>query len=212
MKIVMPSATVVFHVPEGFESIEAFIESVGRTCYKSEDRITGESAERFVTMLRGRGHHAMLEHCVASARIICDRGASHELVRHRIASYAQESTRFCNYSKDKFDNQISVVKPPGMTADQEKVWWSAMEDAEAAYLNLIANGTRPEIARSVLPIGLKTEIIITANLREWMHIFELRCAPAAHPIIRGIMQDLLRVFYRRIPSMFDDLQRKYNNE
>lgn len=204
MKIVEPSIEVTFHSPEGFTQ-EEWIEQVGRTCYKSEGKVKPGSAAKFVRMLRKRGHHAMLEHCSASVRIIADRGTSHELVRHRPASYGQESTRYCNYGKDKFGNEISVIKPPGLSADAERIWNEAMYRAEGFYLDLLESGTKPEIARSVLPIGLKTEIVITANLREFRHIFKMRCAKAAHPIIRGVFLEVLDQFNRAIPSVYEDL-------
>jgi thymidylate synthase (FAD) len=203
MKIINPNIKgIIFHIPEGYESIEEFIEAVGRTCYKSEDKITYGSANDFVERLNAKGHHAMLEHAIATVRIEADRGLTHELVRHRLASYAQESTRWCNYSKGKFQRQITVIQQPGMTPEQEQIWRQAMLTAETYYMTLIDTGVPAEIARSVLPIGLKSEIVITANLREWMHIFRLRCSPAAHPIIRGIMWEALRFFSQKVPSIF----------
>ena len=206
MKIIEPNIKeIIFHIPEGYKSIEEFIESVGRTCYKSENKITPGSADTFVKMLNDKGHHAMIEHAFATLRIEADRGFTHELVRHRLASFAQESTRFCNYSKGKFGKQITVVKQPGLTEGQEKLWEQAIETAEAYYLALINSGVSSQIARSVLPIGVKAEIVITANLREWMHIFRLRCNNAAHPIIRDIMCSALIFFSTRIPSIFESL-------
>ena len=213
MKIIKPTVDeIVFHIPEGYASVEAWLERCGRTCYKSEDKITEESAPKFIRMLRKRGHHAMLEHAMASARIIGDRGLSHEIVRHRIASFAQESTRYCNYSKGKFSSEITVVEQPGMTAEQKKVWESAMYDAEEHYMNLLAMGVKAEIARSVLPIGLKSEIVISANLREWLHIFYMRCDTPAHPIIRGCALEILRAFNKRLPSMYEGHAERFLNE
>lgn len=194
---------IVFHIPEGYSSIEKWLEKVGRTCYKSEDRITEESALRFIKMLRDRGHHAMLEHSVASVRIIGDRGLTHELVRHRIASYAQESTRYCNYTHGKFNNEISVISQPGLTIEQTEIWEKAMLLAEEYYFRLVEMGVKPEIARSVLPTGLKAEIVITANLREWMWIFEMRCDKHAHPIIRKVCLDILNQFNSRLPCIYE---------
>ncbi len=206
MKVINPNIKeIIFHVPEGNRSIEEFIEAVGRTCYKSENKITPGSAADFVEMLNAKGHHAMLEHAFATVRIEADRGLTHELVRHRLASYAHESTRWCNYRKRKFQRQITVIQQPGMTPEQEEIWKQAMLTAETYYMTLVDTGVPPEIARSVLPIGLKSEIVITANLREWMHIFRLRCSPAAHPIIRGIMREALRFFSQKVPSIFEPL-------
>jgi len=210
MKVVNPEIEVVFHTPEGFDSFEQFIEYCGRTCYKSEDKITEESAPKFVRMLRDRGHHAMLEFGYATARISADRGLTHELVRHRLCSFAQESTRFCNYSKGKFGEEITVVEQPGIETEEcQKIWHETMWYIEEAYLRLIDRGVKPEIARSVLPIGLKSEINIGCNLREWRHIFQMRCSKKAHPIIRGVMLEALRIFVDRIPAVYEDLAEKF---
>jgi len=232
MKIIEPSTKVVFHYPilpenvdctnmdgsiddANFQAnhLERFLESAGRTCYKSEDHITSESARKFVQMLNRKGHKAMLEHCFASCKFITDRGVTHELVRHRVASYAQESTRYCNYGKDKFDNQISVIKPPGLdTEEKEQFWKSACLAAESVYMRLIEADTPPQIARSVLPTCTKTEIWCSANLREWQHIFSLRCSQQAHPQIREIMMIALRVFAKEVPSMFQQLLNNVTGE
>lgn len=209
MKIVKPSYELFFYVPDNGMSAEQMIEKIARTCYKSEDRITDESAYGFVRMLRNMGHHAMLEFGYAVARITADRGLSHELVRHRLASYAQESTRYCNYSRGKFDSEIVVIEQPGLSEDTRVIWESAMSKSEAYYMDLVNNGVPPQVARSVLPIGLKTEISVGANLREWRHIFTMRCAKAAHPIIRGVMLEILRDFHERIPAIYDDLADRF---
>ena len=214
MRLVNPTVDeIVFHIPEGYSSVEAWLERCGRTCYKSEDKITEESAPKFVRMIRKRGHHAMLEHAMASARIIADRGLTHELVRHRIASFAQESTRYCNYSKGKFGGEITVVAQPGLEItlghkrtiypEATRVWMEAMESAEHSYLKLLELGIKPEIARSVLPIAVKSEIVVSANLREWMHIFDMRCDTPAHPIIRGCALNILSAFNDRLPCMYE---------
>jgi len=194
---------ITFHIPEGYNSIEQWLEKVGRTCYKSEDKITEESAPKFIRMLRDRGHHAMIEHAVASARIIGDRGLTHELVRHRIASYAQESTRYCNYTKGKFNNEITVIEQPDMNAKQMAEWEDAIKDAEKHYFRLVEMGVKAQIARSVLPVGLKAEIVITANLREWIWIFEMRCSQFAHPIIQGVALKILDTFNSRLPAIYE---------
>ena len=209
MKIVKPSAEVMFFVPENGMSAEQAIEMAGRNCYKSEDRITPDSAEKFVRMIRKRGHHAMLEFGYVMAHIVGDRGNSHEQVRHRLASYAQESTRYCNYSK--FGNEITVVEqaiaPIG--SDKFPIWKESMERAERDYFNLLKNGWPPEEARSVLPIALKAEIVVGANLREWRHIFNMRCSKFAHPIIRGIMLGILKKFNEKMPSVYEDLAEEF---
>ena len=151
----------------------------------------------------------MLEHGMISAVIHADRGLTHELVRHRIASFAQESTRYCNYSKGKFSGQITVVKQPGMNDEQEELWRAAMYSAELFYLKLLDEGVPAQIARSVLPIGIKSEITISANLREWMHIFEMRCDTPAHPIIRGCALEILKKLNERLPSIYEKKAEKF---
>lgn len=211
MKIVTPSVEVYFHYPHkaGGGQIEpqVFLELVGRTCYKSEDKITGESAPKFIAMLNKRGHHAMLEHCSASVKFVCDRGVSHELVRHRLCAFGQISTRYCNYAKEKFDREISVIEPPGLSAEARRCWQRSCGCAEDEYMRLIELGMSPQIARSVLPTCLMTEIWCTANLREWMHIFKLRCAPEAHPQMRELMLQAQKVFAEKIPELFANDQR-----
>jgi len=189
------------------EEILKRIERIGRTCYKSEDRITENSAASFVKMLIDRGHEAMIEHVHISVRIICDRGVTHEIVRHRLASYAQESTRYCNYSKDKYGSEITVIEPNFWQDKPEckEIWEQAMKNAEEAYMKLISLGASPQEARSVLPNSLKTEIVVTMNLREWRHFFKLRTDKSAHPQIREIAVPLLKAFKEKIPVVFDDL-------
>lgn len=187
------------------------IERVGRTCYKSEDKITNESAKKFVFMLIERGHEAMIEHNAISVRFICDRGVSHELVRHRLASFGQESTRYCNYSKHKFGNELTFIKPCFWNEDslEYQRWESQMGLAEEAYLNLINMGAKPQEARSILPNSLKTEIVMTMNLREWRHFFGLRCDAPAHPQMRELTLPLLKEMSELIPVIFDDLVLKF---
>jgi thymidylate synthase (FAD) len=184
------------------------IEQAGRTCYKSELKMTQDSATRFVRMLIERGHEAMLEHASLSYRVVCDRGISHEIVRHRLFSYAQESTRYCNYA-DTFN--ITVIRPAGLTPKQALLWESTISICEDAYLRLVDRNEwgddvcKPEIARSVLPTCLKTAIVITGNVREWRHFFKLRCEKHAHPQMQEVAHLLLRDAVFRIPVVFDDL-------
>jgi thymidylate synthase (FAD) len=207
MQIVKPEYEVIFHVPEGFRSLEMFIENVARKCYKSEDKITDESAPKFVrNVLMKRRHLAMIEHSVASVWFQADRGFTHELVRHRLASFAQESTRYCNYSKGKFGGEIRVIAiPESENPSQELLdhWQNHAEVCEKAYFKALElSGNNPNIARMFLPIGLKTEITMTANLREWHTVFGLRAAKAAHPIMRGLARKVLREFHKRVPSIY----------
>jgi len=158
MKIIAPSHKILY-MSDG-ESILKQIELAGRTCYKSEDRITPDSAKGFVKRILDSGHHSVIEHINITVRFICDRGVTHELVRHRLASYSQESTRYANYSEDKFGKEITVIRPLFWAEGSEDYleWLSAMKQAEKAYMRLIKIGSRPEEARSVLPNSLKTGV------------------------------------------------------
>ncbi|MBR2215980.1 MAG: FAD-dependent thymidylate synthase [Selenomonadaceae bacterium] len=205
MKIVNPSFEILDAV-DGAAMLRK-IEAAARTCYKSEDKITADSAEAMVRNLIKRGHETPLEHEKISVRIICDRGVSHELVRHRIASYSQESTRYCNYSQGRFGGELAFIRPcfwePG--SDAYQVWENAMHKAENYYFALRCRGATPQEARAVLPNSLKTEIVVTMNLREWRHFFRLRAAPDAHPQMREIASAMLANFKERVPVVFDDL-------
>ena len=201
MKIVPQSVELLWITP----AAEKQIEIAGRTCYKSEDRITEDSSGEFCSKMVDNGHHAMIEHASASFRITTDRGVSHETVRHRIASYAQTSTRYCNYSDSKFGGEIAVVEPPGLDENQRSHWYTACEFAERRYLDMLKAGCSPQIARSVLPTCLKTEIVMTTNFREWRHFITLRRAKAAHPQIREIAEYVLSVLKIHAPNVFYDL-------
>lgn len=200
-------AKAYFTRPVNTERVMADIEEYGRTCYKSEDNISDESADNFVRRILRKGHESVIEHEKLTARIICDRGVSHELVRHRLASYSQESTRYCNYGKGKFGKELTFIRPCFWPDDslQYHLWLSAMSTAEGVYMYLLENGAKPEEARSVLPNSLKTEVVMTANLREWRHFFRLRCAPAAHPQMREIANQLLAQAYAALPVIFEDV-------
>lgn len=181
------------------------LERIGRVAYKSEDRISKGSAERFIKMLLDLGHESVLEHVSISCKFICDRGISHELVRHRIASYTQESTRYCNYHGEKFGGAIAAIYPSSMPIEHFKLWCEAVDKAEEVYMKLINEGVSPQLARSVLPNALKTEVVMTANLREWRHFFKLRCSPKAHPQMRELACELLSEFKAKLPIIFGDL-------
>lgn len=205
MKIIKAGYEILTNL-DGLEILK-HIERIGRVCYKSEDKITDDSCLTFVKMLLDRGHEAMIEHYSFSVKFICDRGVSHEIVRHRIAAFAQESTRYCNYSKSKFGNEITVIKPFFFDCLHKwDAWKKGCEAAEETYFRLINDGAAPQEARSVLPNSLKTEIVMTANLREWRHFFKLRTADAAHPQMREITRPLLSELQRLIPVVFDDIQ------
>ena len=206
MRIVKPIAIIESHVDGDY--ILKQIEMAGRTAYKSEDKITPDSAKDFVKMIHNRGHLSVIEHQFVTVRVICDRGVSHEIVRHRLASHTQESTRYCNYTKGKFGNEITVIEPCFWSQDNEKyqVWKQAIGQIEASYNKLIELGATPQEARSVLPNSLKTEIVMTMNLREWRHFFTLRTSQAAHPQMRELAVPLLKEFKKRIPVLFDDIE------
>lgn len=184
-----------------------------RTCYKSESRGT-DSDKRLISSCFENGHHSVLEHSSVTVRFICDRGVSHEIVRHRLASFSQESTRYCNYSKDKFGGEITVVKPVRIHEGSMEyyIWEKSCEQDEKAYFDLLDLGVTPENARSVLPTCLKTEVVMTANLREWYHILKLRTARDAHPDIRYMCHDLLIHMAKNYPEIFGELLRERNRE
>lgn len=183
------------------------IEACGRVCYKSEGRIEEGSAEKFVANIIKRGHEAVLEHASITVKFVVDRGVSHEIVRHRIASYCQESTRYCNYSKDDFGKEITFIIPNYLDYKSEawNTWKETMKTCEDAYFKLLDIGLLPQEARAVLPNSLKTEVVMTANLREWRTFFKLRTAEAAHPQMREVTRPLLDELKELIPVVFDDI-------
>ena len=222
MNILRAGFEILTPISEGGIDELKHIEKIGRVCYKSEGKITkdGESAKKFVKMLIDRGHEAMIEHSSLSVKFVVDRGVSHELVRHRIASFAQESTRYVNYSLDKFGNEINVINiRDGIDLDNKmknmdssiidailREWFSAMKDAEKHYMKMIELGATPQIARSVLPNSTKTEITITTNYREWRNFFKLRVPATAHPQMREVTIPLLKELKNRLPIIFDDIK------
>lgn len=184
------------------------IEKMGRVCYKSEDKITDDSAKIFIASILKNGHESVIEHEKISVRIVCDRGVSHEIVRHRIASYSQESTRYCNYCNEKFGKELTLIKPVFWEFGSEEYnqWYMAMQGIEETYNRLIEMGSKPQEARTVLPNSLKTEIVVTMNLREWRHFFKLRTSIKAHPQMREIACNMLKAFKERLPIIFDDIE------
>ncbi|KPU45650.1 thymidylate synthase ThyX [Oxobacter pfennigii] len=209
MNIIKPEIFVENEI-NGIEILK-HIEKIGRVCYKSEDSITADSAARFVKNIIKSGHESVIEHYSISVRIICDRGVTHEIVRHRIASYSQESTRYCNYSRDKFDNQITYIKPNFWCSENEgdkekmKLWEETLSVIEKNYMKLVDLGATPQEARSILPNSLKTELVMTMNLREWRHFLRLRASKASHPQMREVAFLILNEFKGKIPVIFDDI-------
>lgn len=206
MKIISPK--VEFITPINGNVILKRLEQCGRVCYKSEGKIEEGSAETFLKNRIKQGHEAVLEHFSFTVKFTCDRGVSHEIVRHRMASYCQESTRYCNYSKDDFNNEITVIKPCFFSEGSQAYlyWESACKVAEIAYFDLLTYGCTPQEARSVLPNSLKTEVVMTANIREWRHFLKLRTAPASHPQMREVANMLLDMCKTNIPILFDDIE------
>lgn len=200
MHIIDPSYIVIDKI--NGEEILKKIEKCGRVCYKSEDRTTDDSCKKFVAGLIKSGHESVLEHVSITVKFIVSRAIANEIVRHRLASYSQESTRYCNYK-----DGIQVVMPE-VVANQY-AYIDACQHAEDAYIELLSEVNRPEIARGVLPNDLKTELIMTANLREWRHFFKMRCDYHAHPEMRRITRPLLKYLHALIPVVFDDLAEEF---
>jgi len=202
--IIPPSTEILRATPD----LEQLIEEAGRVCWKSEEKITETSHVAFINMLKDKHHESVLEHGAITVRFIVNRGVSHELVRHRLMSPSQESTRYCNYSKEKFGEEITVIKPlfyeEGSVA--YAIWLHSIAVAEESYFELLRLGSTPQEARDVLQNNLKTEVVVTANPREWRHIFKQRTAPAAHPQMREVMIPLLDEFITRWPVLFSDLK------
>ena len=205
MKIINP--TFKFNEEINGEDIIKRLEKAGRVCYKSEDKIANGSDVNFISNIIKRGHESVLEHEKITITITCDRGVSHEIVRHRIASYSQESTRYCNYTNEKFGNELCFIKPCFWAESDPEfdLWKNQMLQIENTYNKLIVMGASPQEARSVLPNSLKTEIVVTMNIREWRHFFKLRISPAAHPQMREVALQVLHAFKEKIPVLFDDI-------
>lgn len=211
MKIIEPGYEIMSKIDNA--EILKHLEACGRVCYKSEKNINATSASKFVAGLIRRGHEAMIEHISITVKFICDRGVSHEIVRHRLASFAQESTRYCNYIKDDFGSEMTVIAPSFLKEDTEGwfIWKYLCEQSEKAYFAMLKWGSTPQEARSVLPTSLKTEIIVTMNLREWRHFFKLRALGTTgkpHPQMQELALPLLREFKSLMPEIFGDLEEK----
>jgi thymidylate synthase (FAD) len=209
LKIIKQSYEIISEI-NGEEILE-HIERCGRVCYKSEDKISTDSSKRFIQKLIDSGHESVIEHFNFTVLFVCDRGVMAELTRHRLASFSVESTRYCNYGKGKFGGEITVIEPCFWEKGNEKrdTWEALCTAAEAAYLCLIEHGAKPEEARSVLPQSLKTEVVMTANLREWRTILKQRCSKRAHPQMRELMLPLLYELHDDVPVVFDDIYGEY---
>lgn len=182
------------------------VEKCGRICYLSEPKDPEGSTDKFIRMLIKNGHESPLEHGGCTFKIVTDWAISQEVVRHRLASYSQESTRYCNYANGKFSREITVIESSGLAENEAREWLDAMEHLERTYLLMIDSGVKPEKARDVLPLCLKTELMMTANFREWRHFLKLRGSRMAHPGIRKIAKQIYEVFQRAIPVLVEDIE------
>jgi thymidylate synthase (FAD) len=200
MTTIEPEVSLLWSTPDPLKMIELS----GRTCYKSEDKITEDSANKFCVMVSQKGHESVLEHVSISFRIICDRAISHELCRHRLTSISQESTRYVNYTKDRHGaGDIKFILPVGLSVAQRLLFQHGYEVSEKAYNDAIAAGCTPQQARALLPLGLKTELVVTANAREWLHILKLRLDKSAHPDMRIVARLLHTQLEHILPAIFD---------
>ena len=206
MKIIEPSVELAQDLNAA--EIMKHIERAGRVCYKSESNISDTSAEKFISNIIKSGHESVIEHVSITFKIICDRGITHEIVRHRLASYSQESSRYCDYSADKFGGELTFIKPCYWNENEENylLWLETMQTLEKNYLAMRKAGARPEQARAILPNSLKTEIFMTANLREWRHFLKLRTSKRAHPQMRQIALKIFEILNEKLPVIFSDIK------
>lgn len=224
MNIIKPKVEV-----EPFDGVKIMknIERACRTCYRSEGNITEDSYKKLITNCINRGHESVLEHEKITIRLTCDIGVYKDLTRHRIASFSIESTRYCNYGKDKFDNELKFIEPvfytdtwkdrnyEGSAMSKEELksffWYKIMSDIESAYMNMnnLCECT-PDEMRMILPHSTAAEVTMTANIREWKHILELRCSKGAHPAVQQVMIPLLLYFKEQMPEIFNNID--YNKE
>jgi thymidylate synthase (FAD) len=207
MKIINPSFEILTEIDE--KEILKKLELAGRICYKSEHKTTEDSCYNFINMIRTKNHQSVLEHFSITVKFTIDRAIANELVRHRLASFSQTSTRYVNYDKDQFGSEISVIKPKQLNEDSIPyfIWLHTCELLEKRYMELIKLGVTAQNARSILPCCLMTEIVMTANIREWLHVFDLRCSNAAHPDMRDIMIPVSDEFERLMPVLFKKIQK-----
>ena len=214
VQIVEPSVEIISNI-DGIDILKK-IEKAARTCYKSEGNITedGESAKKMIRKLVEMGHTAMLEFADVHVLLRCDVGCYKDLTRMRHCSFAIESTRYCNYSKDKFGNEITFIKPVNIKDDTDEyaIWYNTMYEIEQSYNQMARLGCTPDQLRMLLPHSTSAYVNMKANIREWLHVFSLRCAKAAHPSVRQIMLMTLNEFHKKIPVIFDDLYEQYKED
>lgn len=213
MKMIKPRAEILFpNTKELAIEILKIVELAGRNCYKSEDKICEGSHDKIIGMLRLKKHESVLEHGNVTVRMIGSRAFSHQLVRHRLAAYSQESQRYCNYSKGKFGSEITFIEPENydqMSTDQQLLFHDGLIEAEERYKELVNNGMKTEDARGLLPNQTKTEVVVTMNLRSWRHFFKMRCDKHAQAEIRGLATSLLKDMHELMPIIFEDLYEEY---
>ena len=211
MKIIEPTIEVE---DVDYKNIMKILERACRTCYRSEGKITEESYKALLKNCITRGHESILEHEKITIRMICDVGVYKDLTRHRIASFSIESTRYCNYGKDKFDNQIKFIRPVNIEENTElyKKWYDTCEVIEKNYLEMAKLGAEPDQLRMLLPHSTAALVTMTANIREWKHIMELRCTKHAHPAIRQLLIPLLLKFKKEMPEIFENIEYDENFE
>ena len=214
MKIIQQSAEIV-NKPD-YQIMLSTVEQAIRNCYQSQSAIKDGSAEKIITSCIGWNHNSVLEFADITVKLIADRALLSQISRQRLASLAVESMRYCNYSKDRFNHEIKVIMPENLTVDAYNTWEQSVKQSEENYFKMIDEyKVSAEVARSILPHCTATTIFMKANIREWRHIFTIRCDSNAQKDIRMLMTDLLDQFYTNYPVFFSDLYEKYvlnNNE
>ena len=209
MKIIEPEIII-----DNFDSVQIMqnLERACRTCYRSEDKITDESYKTLLKNCINRGHESILEHEKITIRMVCDIGVYKDLTRHRHASFSIESTRYCNYGKDKFDNEIKFIRPCNIDENTlpYQYWKDALITIEHNYIMMGNCGCTPDQMRMILPHSTAALVTMTANIREWKHILELRASKHTHPSVQQLMIPLLLEFKKTMPEIFDNIE--YNTE
>lgn len=194
-EFISPSVELLTHTPDA----EKLIERAGRVCWKSEDKITDDSHVRFIKMLMGKNHASVLEHASATLLIVTDRAIANEIVRHRTGKFSQESTRYCNYKK----RGLEFVVPSTLNVEQMDSFFIACNNAAESYEDMLSEGCKPEIARSVLPLSLKTELVMTMDFRNWLHFLELRTSNSAHHDVRIVANKIKEKLREIAPTVFE---------
>jgi len=191
-----------------YKKIMKNLERACRTCYRSEEKISEESYKTLLKNCITRGHESILEHEKITVRLTCDIGVYKDLTRHRHASFSIESTRYCNYGKDKFDNEIKFIKPVNLNEGTEAYneWYKICNFIEEAYIKMSKIGATPDQMRMILPHSTAAEVTMTANIREWKHILSLRCTKHTHPAVEQVMIPILLHFKKNMPEIFDAVE------